>query len=85
MPRRLHNQARRIVDAQAYGGQPKLMRQLDGAALDAAEARVLEYLGKIDRADRRKDRLLGIAAAAAFNILIVLIGCVFWLWWSGRI
>lgn len=85
LPRRLHAEARKIVDAQSFGGHPKLMRQVDGAALSAAEGRVLTFLDGIDRADRRKGLWLGIAAAIAFNILVVAGGLIVWMWWAGHL
>ncbi|WP_415921689.1 hypothetical protein [Tateyamaria sp. SN6-1] len=85
LPRRLRAEARHIVDAQGFGGAPRLMRQVDGAVLDRAEARVLEYLKGIDRADRRKGRLLALAGVIAFNILFVVTAFIVWMWWTGRI
>ncbi|MEO0745119.1 MAG: hypothetical protein AAFY49_07190 [Pseudomonadota bacterium] len=85
LPRRLRAEARRIVDAQSLGGQPKLMRQVDATALDRAETRVLDYLGNIDRAEARKGRLLALAAVIAFNVLFVATGFIVWMWWTGRI
>jgi len=85
LPKRLQADARRIVDAQALGGHPKLMRQVDGIALSAAEDRVVTYLDGIDRADRRKGRLLGMAGAIAFNILLVLTAFILWLVWAGYV
>ena len=85
IPRRLHADARKIVDAQSFGGHPNLMRQVDSAALKTAEDRVVAFLQGIDRADRRKGMWLGIAAAIAFNILLVLALVVTWMWWTGRV
>ncbi|WP_299284648.1 hypothetical protein [uncultured Tateyamaria sp.] len=85
LPKRLHAEARRIVDAQALGGQPKLTRQIDGGALDTAETRIVTFLGGIDRADRRKGFWLGIAAAMAFNILLIAAGLVVWMVWTGQV
>lgn len=85
IPRRLHAEARKIVDAQGFGGHPKLMRQVDSAALSTAEDRLVAFLKGIDRADRRKGMWLGIGAAIAFNILLVVAIVVTWMWWTGRI
>ncbi|WP_299153512.1 hypothetical protein [uncultured Tateyamaria sp.] len=85
LPKRLHAEARRIVEAQALGGQPKLMRQVDGGALDRAETRILTFLGGIDRPDRRKGMWLGIAGVVAFNILLIAAGLVVWMVWTGQI
>lgn len=85
MPKRFHTQAQQIVAAQALGGHPKLLRQVDGAALTAAQDSVVTYLDTIDRADRRKGLWLGIAGAIAFNILLVLIGFILWMVWAGQV
>ncbi len=85
LPRRLRAEAARIVDAQGYGGHPRLMRQVDVAALDHAEARVLDYLNSIDRADRRKGRLLSLAGIVVFNMLIVVTAFIVWMWWVEAI
>lgn len=85
LPRRLHTEAQKIVAAQSFGGHPRLMRQVDGAALSSAEERVVTFLAGIDRADRRKGLWLGITAAVVFNILLVFGVVVFWMWWSGRL
>lgn len=85
MPRRIMAEARRIVDAQGYGGQPRLMRQIDAARLDRAEARVLDYLQNIDRAEQRRGRILGILAVVVFNLLLVAGAFVLWMWWTGQI
>lgn len=85
MPKRLHADARLIVDAQGLGGHPKLMRQLDDAALAAAEARVLAWLDTIDRADQRKGMWLNLAGAVAFNLLVVLVLFLIWMVWAGEV
>lgn len=85
LPRRLHKAAGQVTAAQAYGGQPKLMRQVDSDALDHAEREVLDYLNRIDRADRRRGRLLNTAGLVAFNLLLVVAAFLVWMWWSGNI
>lgn len=85
LPKRLQAEAGRIVDAQGFGGHPKMMRQVDGKALDGAEAKVIAFLKGIDRADRRKGFWLSIAGVVAFNLLLVFAGFVFWMWWTGRV
>lgn len=85
LPKRLQAEAARIVKAQALGGHPKLMQQVDSAALDAAEARVIAHLKTIDRADQRKGRMLSIAGAIAFNILLVIAGFVIWMVWTDKL
>lgn len=85
MPRRLHAEAQKIVAAQAFGGHPKLMRQVDSAALTLAEDRVVQFLNDIDYADRRKGMWLGIAGAVAFNVLLIFAAVIVWMWWTGYV
>ncbi|MEM8653326.1 MAG: hypothetical protein AAGF36_01160 [Pseudomonadota bacterium] len=85
LPRRLHVEAQKIVQAQGFGGHPKRLRQIDSAALSLAETRVVTFLDGIDRADRRKGFWLGMAGAVAFNILVVVAAVVTWMWWAGHV
>lgn len=85
LPKRLRNEAGLIVAAQDLGGHPKLIKRVDGVALDVAEAKLSAYLKSIDRAEARKTRLLSIAAAIAFNILLVIGAFVVWMVWTGKI
>ncbi len=85
MPKRLHAQARLIVAAENLGGNPRLLRQVDGAALARAEDAVVGWLDTIDRADRRKAFWIGIGATVGFNVLLITAGIVFWMWWTGRV
>ena len=85
MPRRLHVQAQHIVDAQGLGGHPKLLRQVDSSNLAQAENAVVSWLGNVDRADQRKGFWIGVGATLGFNILLIVAGVVFWMWWTGGI
>jgi len=85
LPRRLRGQAEVIVAAQALGGHPKMLRQIDSAALGKAEEALVTWLDNIDRADRRKGVWIGIGAAIGFNILLVVAVVVFWMWSTGRV
>lgn len=85
LPKRLQADARLIVDSQSLGGHPKLLRRIDSTALKAAEKQVVDYLSGIDRIDQRKTKALNIAAGIALNLLLVLIGLVVWMYWSGHI
>lgn len=85
LPKRLRSEAELIVAAQGLGGHPKLIKRVDGGALDAAEAKVSDYLKAVDRAEARKTRLLSVAAAIAFNILLVLAAFILWMWWTGQV
>ncbi|MEQ3730200.1 MAG: hypothetical protein ABNH38_22645 [Tateyamaria sp.] len=84
MPKRLHAQARLIVDAQGLGGNPKLMRRIDGAAIARAEEDVVSWLDTMDRADRRRGFWIWAGSMVGFNLLIVVAGVVTWMWWTDQ-
>ncbi|MEO9574626.1 MAG: hypothetical protein ABJ263_03735 [Tateyamaria sp.] len=85
MPKRLHAQARLIVDAQGFGGNPNLLRRVDGAAIARAEEDVVSWLDTVDRADRRRGFWIWAGAMVGFYLLIAIAGVVTWMWWTGRI
>ncbi|WP_299724801.1 hypothetical protein [uncultured Tateyamaria sp.] len=85
LPKRLHAQARLIVDAEGLGGNPRLLRQVDGAALAQAEDAVVRWLDTIDRADRRKGFWIWVGAMIGFNLLLIVAAVVVWMWWTGRV
>ena len=85
MPKRLHAQAQLIVDAQSLGGNPKLMRRIDGAAIARAEEDVVGWLDTVDRADRRRGFWIWAGAMVGFYLLATVAAVVTWMWWTGRI
>ncbi|MEM6373559.1 MAG: hypothetical protein AAF727_12375 [Pseudomonadota bacterium] len=85
MPKKLHVQAQRIVEAEEAGGNPKLLRQIDSVTLSQAEDMVVTWLDAIDRADRRRAFWTGIGAALGFNFLLIVGLVVLWMWWTGRV
>jgi len=85
LPRKVRRAAWALAEAERRAAHPKLMRQVDMAAMKAAHARVKAHLETIDPADRRWGTLLGILAPLAFNLLAIFAALVAWLSWSGRI
>ncbi len=85
LPRRVQIKARVLVEAQALAGHPKLARQMDKTAVSRAFEDVKAHLKAIDVADRKKGRVLSLAGAIAFNLLVVLVAFVVWLWWRGYV
>lgn len=83
LPHRVRGPAARLVAAQKMAGHPKLARQLDPREFSRAYADVSAHLAAIDVADRRKGRLIGLAAVVAANLLIVITAFLFWLSWRG--
>lgn len=85
VPARLHRQAEVLVEAQRLGGHPKLMMQVDSVAIGKAFDEIVAHLETIDVADRRKGVLLNLAAALAFNVLVVVVLVTLVLRWRGLI
>lgn len=85
LPRRVRRQCRLLVEADRHAGHPKLARQIDEKAVAHAFEVVRDHLSAIDAAAQRKGRLLDLAAAAAFNLLLVLTAFIAWLWWRGYV
>lgn len=85
LPRGVRAQVAVLTQAEARAGHPKLARQLDAAAVQAAFGDVTAHLHSIDAADARKGRILGLAGAVAFNLLLVITAFIIWLWWRGYV
>ncbi len=85
LPARLHRQGAVILEAQALGGNPKLMRMVDTEAVARAEAEMLAHLKAIDRADVRRGKLLGLAGVIVFNLLIVVVAFLIWARATGHL
>jgi len=85
LPKRLHARAQVLVDAQALAAHPKMARRIDHAAVKRAYGDISTHLRAIDVADRRKGMILSVAGSVAFNILVVTVGFVVWLRWSGHL
>ncbi len=85
LPRHLRTRGAQLVQAEFFARNPKMARRLDSAEVDAAFDEVMTHLGAIDLRKERVDRLLGIAGAIAFNLLVVLIGFTVFLWWRGYV
>tara|TARA_R110002049_G_scaffold29972_5_gene102132 strand:+ start:4438 stop:4812 length:375 start_codon:yes stop_codon:yes gene_type:complete len=85
LPRRLRGQGAVLAKAERDIANPRLARQMDGGTLRAAFDRVSEFLRSVDVADRRRARLLSLAAVVAFNLIAVFAVFVVWLWWRGYV
>jgi hypothetical protein len=85
LPRSARARGQEIVAAQKMAENPKLARRLDGAALGAAYEGLSAHLGAIDVADRRKGKMLSLAGVIVFNLLVVIVGFMVWLWWRGYV
>jgi hypothetical protein len=85
LPRHVRRQANRIAAASTVGRNPKLARRLPGTELETAYRDVVGYLKTIDVADRRRGRILNWIGVVAFNLILVAVAFVVWLWWRGYV
>jgi hypothetical protein len=85
LPRRMRRQAAVLVEAERMAGNPRLVRRLEPATFDRAYDGLMRYLRGIDPADQRRGRMIVLASGLAFNLLLVIVGLVVWLWWRGYV
>lgn len=83
LPKSVQRDARLVAEAHANLQNPRLARRVDVAAVEAAQARVRDFLRGIDPAERRKTRVIGVLAVIAFNVLVVLTLLIVVLRWRG--
>ena len=83
VPKRVHDQARIITEAQRLGGHPKLMLQVDADKVGAAFEAVQTAFKAEDRADRRKGTLLSTLGSLSFNLIAVAVLLILFLRWQG--
>ncbi|MEM6341877.1 MAG: hypothetical protein AAF729_12085 [Pseudomonadota bacterium] len=83
LPKPLRTDALKIAKAVKMAGNPKLVRQVGPDNLQKAEAVIMEHLTAINKNEERRNRRLNLAAVIAFNLLIVLVAFVAWIYWSG--
>lgn len=85
LPKRMQGKVGTLINAEHLVGHPRLARQMDNAAVARAYEDVTTHLKKIDVADRRLGKMLGLAGVVAFNLLLVVAGFVLWMWWRGYV
>lgn len=83
LPKRIHNQADKLIEAELLAGHPKLSMMLDEKALAQAEREIREALEVIDPKDRRTGAILSALGGVSINIIAVLVLLVLVLWWRG--
>lgn len=71
LPRRVRAQAQVLAQAAVLAQNPKLMMQLDHAALAQAYDVCVKHLGRLNAWDRRKGAILGVAASIAASVLVL--------------
>jgi hypothetical protein len=83
LPKPARQAGGRLVQLQRMVANPRLRRLVDPAQVDAALAELDAHLDTVKPGDRRKDRLLGIAGSAVFNLMILGALVIAFLRWRG--
>ncbi|SMX32049.1 hypothetical protein [Actibacterium lipolyticum] len=83
LPRHVRRDAEAVAQAVPMAKNPKLMKQIDLPRLEAAERRVVSHLKTVDRAERRKDAVLGLLGSISFSLIAVFALLVTVLVWQG--
>ncbi|MBV0911336.1 hypothetical protein [Anianabacter salinae] len=73
----------RLADAEELSAHPKLASRMDPGAIEKDFSAVSRYLAKVDPAERRRRRLLNLAALVAFDLLVMFVIVVAVLVWRG--
>ena len=80
-PAHLGRKADTILQAQSYGGHPRLMRMVDTDEFARAHADIMDYLKEFDAKKRRRNLTLDMLAGMVLKLLIVVvlvIGVLVW-------
>lgn len=83
LPRHLRAKGQMLIEAEARAGHPRLLRQMDEAALDLAAHEIETYLLSIDPWSRRRAIALDFGAGLGFKLLAVVMFCLAVLLWRG--
>ena len=85
LPKRVREAAGYLADAVEMAQNPKLLVRVDESVVAEAFDVCVRHLGAADRAERRKGMLVGMAASAAFSVLMVAVLVMGFLYWRGMI
>ena len=85
LPAGIRKQGTALARAEFFARNPKMARRLDGAEVQTAFDYVMTHLRAIDVAEERKDRLVRLASSVAFNLLVVFVAFIVFLWWRGYV
>jgi hypothetical protein len=85
LPKRVRTAGDLLAEAAAMAQNPKLLVRVDEARVAEAYDICLKYLNKLNKGDRRKGAILGVAASVAFSILVVAVLVVAFLYWRGLV
>lgn len=85
LPRSVRRSLRDLVEAGGMLGHPKLERLVDFPKLSKDADWVETHLGSIDVGEQRRTRIINFVAVLAFNLLLVTVGFVLWMVWTGQL
>ena len=71
LPRKVRTQAAFLAQAAALAQNPKLMMQLDQAAVAQAYDTCVKHLGRVNAWERRKSAVVGMVASMAASVLVL--------------
>lgn len=83
VPRRLRPAAAVLVEAERMAENPRLARLIDGARVERAARDLEEWLATQDPRERRRTRIINLAALGGFYILVTGALVVAVLVWRG--
>ncbi|MEP2030777.1 MAG: hypothetical protein ABJI96_18945 [Paracoccaceae bacterium] len=83
LPTHLHEKAQALVEAQEYGGNPKLLRFVDGEELAKSSDEIIAYLKDVDPRERRVGAMLDYLTGSATIVLLTAALVISVLVWKG--
>lgn len=83
LPAHLHERAQALIEAQKFGGNPKLLRFVDGEELTKASDEIIAFLKGVDPKERRVGALLDFLTGSATTVLITAALVLAVLIWKG--
>lgn len=83
LPRKVRTAAEALAEGAAMAQNPRLLLQVDQAAVAAAYDVCVRHLGGVSGADRRKGAIIGVAASIAMSVLVVALLVIAVLVWRG--
>ena len=85
LPQSLHRAADTIQAARLQSDHPRLQGRIDQSALDQAFDDFDAFLARIDPAERRATRIIGIAASYSFGLILLVGVALAFARWRGLI
>lgn len=85
LPRRVREAVSVLAEAEAMAQNPKLLIRVDEATVTVAYDLAVRHLNGVKRGEQRMNILVGMAASAAFGLLVVAVLVIGVLYWRGMI